>query len=324
MFLHMRSSGKQLNNITQYTPISSSLLPLQNSDDESDSAAHSIKLLELATKNVNANNSCKCENCSTATNCASNIEITYGKVLGSGSFATIYEAKHTPCATNTSNTNICVKQLVDRRTRIPKDLKRFIHEIYITSLMNHKNCIKLIAFSNSLSASSSPLQQQQKNVVQQQQQQQASIKATPASIWFAMSYCSNGDLYKLLQDYNRYKLAIQQFSDDNPTLVKPNLTTPPLVMKLALELAEALNYVHADLDMVHRDMKSLNVLLSEDFTVKLCDFAYTQRLAKLKRAVQHGVCQQVFFVFSIDVLTLSHYYYYYLDTTLDGPRNMQR
>jgi serine/threonine protein kinase len=45
------------------------------------------------------------------------------------------------------------------------------------------------------------------------------------------------------------------------------------------QLAHALHYLHADLNIVHRDIKSKNVLISEDHKVKLIDFGFAEDLS---------------------------------------------
>jgi serine/threonine protein kinase len=42
-------------------------------------------------------------------------------------------------------------------------------------------------------------------------------------------------------------------------------------MKIALQMCQAINYLHQS-KVVHRDLKSLNILLDDNFNAKLCDF----------------------------------------------------
>ncbi len=46
---------------------------------------------------------------------------------------------------------------------------------------------------------------------------------------------------------------------------------PDLRLSIAKEIAIAINYLHLS-NIVHRDIKSHNVLLDDHYRVKLCDF----------------------------------------------------
>ncbi|KAK5644755.1 hypothetical protein RI129_006055 [Pyrocoelia pectoralis] len=48
------------------------------------------------------------------------------------------------------------------------------------------------------------------------------------------------------------------------------------IMKVAVDIAEALNYLHTEVFLLHCDIKSYNILINGDFdTCKLCDFGVT-------------------------------------------------
>ncbi|PRQ40294.1 putative protein kinase RLK-Pelle-WAK-LRK10L-1 family [Rosa chinensis] len=53
------------------------------------------------------------------------------------------------------------------------------------------------------------------------------------------------------------------------------LLTWPIRMSIAIETANALSYLHAS-DVVHRDVKTSNILLSRNFCVKVADFGLSQ------------------------------------------------
>jgi GTPase SAR1 family protein len=79
-------------------------------------------------------------------------------------------------------------------------------------------------------------------------------------IMLLMEWMEGGSLYSALDNHN-----------ENPVL-------PRLRLSIARQVADGLQYLHAK-RIIHRDIKSLNVLLTSDFNeAKLCDFG----LAKLR------------------------------------------
>ncbi|CAF0845092.1 unnamed protein product [Brachionus calyciflorus] len=71
------------------------------------------------------------------------------------------------------------------------------------------------------------------------------------SLYFGLSYCSNGDLLQLIQKNKQLSLEKSQF--------------------YTAEITLALEFMHGK-KIIHRDLKPENILLDENFHIKLTDF----------------------------------------------------
>ena len=51
--------------------------------------------------------------------------------------------------------------------------------------------------------------------------------------------------------------------------------------RLALDIAKGMNYLHSfSIPIIHRDLKSLNILIDESYRAKLADFGWTRLMGK--------------------------------------------
>jgi sterile alpha motif and leucine zipper-containing kinase AZK len=93
---------------------------------------------------------------------------------------------------------------------------------------------------------------------------------SPTNLCILTEYCSRGSLADLLLDDH-----IEMKS--------------PLKLKFAIDAARGMEYLHASNPVIlHRDLKSDNLLVSEDWTVKVADFGLTRFMSEKKKMTQVG------------------------------------
>ena len=84
----------------------------------------------------------------------------------------------------------------------------------------------------------------------------------PPNYCLVLEYCVKGSLWEILHNQN---LAIEW----------------PLKRKLALDVAKGVHYLHSmDPPKLHRDLKSLNVVIDQAYNAKLADFGWTRNKGK--------------------------------------------
>ena len=79
---------------------------------------------------------------------------------------------------------------------------------------------------------------------------------------FSMEYCPEGDLVDLIKNHPRV------FDDEM------------LLKHLQLQLCQGLEAVHTEAGYAHLDIKPDNILLGQDYLLKLTDFGFANPLSK--------------------------------------------
>ena len=81
-------------------------------------------------------------------------------------------------------------------------------------------------------------------------------------------YCHNGNLFDLLHD------TIDDDEDSENYAVK---IPWPRRIRIALDVARGMNFLHTSTPVIiHRDLKSLNILVDEKWTAKVSDFGLSR------------------------------------------------
>jgi tRNA A-37 threonylcarbamoyl transferase component Bud32 len=98
--------------------------------------------------------------------------------------------------------------------------------------------------------------------------------------YMVTEYSSNGSIFDLLHSQS------SQAGRRLPHSKNKVLLEDGLIFKIIKEMALATHYLHTK-KILHCDLKSQNILLSEDWTVKICDFGLARYKEKFKRD-NHG------------------------------------
>jgi len=90
----------------------------------------------------------------------------------------------------------------------------------------------------------------------------------PPNLCFVMEYAPGGSLYQLLH-VQKVRLPISRSAN------------------MCLQMADAVRYLHVQTPcVVHRDLKSLNVVLDHGLNIKLCDFGLAEVLERSQTAAK--------------------------------------
>ncbi|RXG56541.1 Interleukin-1 receptor-associated kinase 4 [Armadillidium vulgare] len=180
--------------------------------------------------------------------------IKNGCKIGEGAFGFVFKSH---LLIEEEKKTVAIKMLSENEA-ISRDLKKedlFKNEVEILSKCNHKNIIKLEGYS---------------------------FRNTELGLIY--SYMKNGSLYDRLSCIYKFYhknvlfeiIIINIIIGNNFKSIRND--TPPLSWKQRLDIgkgaAEGIVYLHTNFNppLVHRDIKSPNILLDENFTPKLGDF----------------------------------------------------
>ncbi|KAJ0692888.1 putative protein kinase RLK-Pelle-WAK-LRK10L-1 family [Helianthus annuus] len=89
--------------------------------------------------------------------------------------------------------------------------------------------------------------------------------------------CTSRQSHELLLVYE-YVPNSTVFEHLHREQTNPNLLTWPIRMNIAIETASALVYLHAS-EIIHRDVKTTNILLDHNFCVKVADFGLSRLIS---------------------------------------------
>lgn len=99
--------------------------------------------------------------------------------------------------------------------------------------------------------------------------------------YMVTEYSSNGSIFDLLHHSSQSQAAKRLPHNKNKVVLDDGL-----IFKIMKEMALALQYLHTK-KILHCDLKSQNILLTEDWTVKICDFGLARYKEKFERD-NHG------------------------------------
>ena len=141
----------------------------------------------------------------------------------------------------TDDDKTCTVPVALKRIRSDADasaIEAFKKEMKFVSQLNHSNVVRLLAISNS---------------------------ATP---FMVMEYMENGDLNQFLRK--------AEYSNTDPPL-SSNDVSSSILLSMTIQIADGMAYL-ARHNFIHRDLATRNVLVGDNYTVKLSDFGLSRNL----------------------------------------------
>ncbi|POM61278.1 TKL protein kinase [Phytophthora palmivora] len=164
-------------------------------------------------------------------------EVHIERSIAKGGFGIVFLATY-------QNRPVVVKKILPEKAADDRCLSAFIEEIKLISSLSHAKIVRFIGVSWSMLSDMAVL----------------------------MEYMPNGDLDMLLkQQHERQEMYPKEFD------WYQNSSVLPAKASIALDVLEAIVYLHSfPSPIIHRDLKSKNVLLSTSYEAKLSDFGVSR------------------------------------------------
>ncbi|CAI9115170.1 OLC1v1016008C1 [Oldenlandia corymbosa var. corymbosa] len=170
--------------------------------------------------------------------------LTEGNIIGSGGSGKVYRVP-----VNRPGEYIAVKKIWSSKKLDQKQENEFLCEVEILGSIRHSNIVKLLC-----------------------------CIASEESKLLVYEYMENHSLDRWLHMKNNKKAAIGPLASS----VRKLVLSWPNRLKIAIGAAQGLSYMHHDCDppILHRDVKSSNILLDANFNAKIADFGLAKFLMK--------------------------------------------
>jgi len=146
---------------------------------------------------------------------------------------------------------VALKRVLPHLCEDPDFVKSFVDEARLGGLLNHHHIVQTLDFGHE-----------------------------NGSFYLAMEYVHGLTLREILNFHNRKKIHVP----------------PPIVLELVLQLCDGLRYAHRaedeagnPLQMVHRDLKPTNILVSSHGVMKIADFGIARAETNVRRTQLDGV-----------------------------------